>query len=134
MSSLDISLLFVALVFLRKPVFLHNRWLEWYRIRFRTLGDVLRGIKSADINHRKLNRGLKNALKSFGRFFVILVNVKEEDIKHPVLVEDNGYTDIGHVSTAVRKAGESFINPDITVLTFKAREHYFANMFPGPDW
>ena len=130
LSSLSVSSVAVGLIFGRCNIFLHNRWLEWYGIRFRAVGDIFLGVKSADSNRRKIDRGFNDALKSFGRYFVMLVNVREKDIRHSVLIEDNGYTDIGHVLTAVHRAEEIFMNPDITILTFKARGHYFVNMFP----
>jgi hypothetical protein len=130
LSSLDISLVPTALIFAGRPIFLHNRWMEWYRIRPRTALDVLKGVRSADRNRKKTIKGLQDILKSLGKIFVILPEIREEEIKSRVLVEDNGYTDIGHVSTAVRRAAENFINPDITILTFVSRKHYFVDMFP----
>lgn len=129
LSSLDISLVLISLFFARCPVFLHNRWREWYRLRQRTVLDVLQGVKSADKNRRRKNRGIKDILKSFGRFFVILSDMKEEDITCRILIEDNGYTDIGHIRTAVKRAREIFVNPDITILTFEERKRYFSDMF-----
>lgn len=129
LSSLDISLVITSLIFAGCPVFLHNRWLEWYKIRKRTLSDVLRGTKSADRNLKKRARGIKGALKKLGRAFLILSDINWEDIRCRILVVDNGYTDIGHVLTAVRRTLENFINPDITILTFMSRRHYFVDMF-----
>lgn len=131
LSSLDISILMASLVFSRCPVFLHNRWLEWYKIRYKTILDVLLRARSAD-NKNNIKRiwGIKDRIKSLGRFFVILCNVTDTDVTNPVLVVDNGYTDIGHVSTAVRKSMANILNPDITVLTFSLRKHYFIDMFP----
>ena len=130
-SSLDISILMVSLIFAGCPVLLHNRWLEWYRIRYRTILDVLLMVRSADNrNPIKRNRGIKDTIKSLGRLYVILCNITDTDIINPVLVVDNGYTDIGHVSTAVRRVTENILNPDITVLTFSLRKHYFVDMFP----
>lgn len=130
LSSLDISLLSISLMFARCPVFLHNRWMEWYRIRKRTLLDILRRTKSADTKRRVTNRGIKEIIKSFGRIFVILSDIDEREIESRILIEDNGYTEIGHVITAVRNAEKIFINPDITILTFESRKEGFINNFP----
>ncbi len=130
LSSLDISLVATSLFFARCPVFLHNRWLEWYRIRKRTLLDVLRGAKSADRSRGRIKSGMRNALKRLGRVFLLLSKVNWEDIRCRILVVDNGYTDIGHILAAVRKAQDIFINPDITILTFMTRRHYFIDMLP----
>lgn len=130
LSSLDISLVLVTTFFAKQPVFLHNRWFEWYRIRRRAFLDILLGTKSADKNRRKVNRGFQDALKSFGRIFIILSQFDEEDTKHSVLVVDDGRGEIGYISTAVRKAMVNFINPDISVLTFIDRKHYFIGLSP----
>lgn len=129
LSSLDISLVLISLLFAKCPVFLHNRWGEWYRIRQRTLLDVLRRVRSTDKNRRR-NNGIKDILKTFGRIFVILSDMNAEDIKYNILIEDNGYTEIGHVLTAVRRTEEIFINPDITLLTIAERKQHFINSFP----
>lgn len=130
LSSLDISTTFVSLIFAKCPVFLHNRWLEWYRLRQKDLSDIFKGVKSADRNRRKKSRGIKDIIKNLGRCFVILSALNEEDTKTRILVEDNGYTDTGHTLTAVRRADEVFINADITILTFAERKQHFVNMFP----
>jgi hypothetical protein len=130
LSSLDISLALISLIFVRCPIFLHNRWLEWYRLRQRTVLDILRGTRSIDKNRRVINKGIKDVIKSLGRIFVILSKVRDEDIKSRILIEDNGYTEVGHVITAVRRAEEFFINPDITILTFTMRKQDFINSFP----
>ena len=108
LSSLDILILTVSLFFSRCPVFLYNRWFEWYQVRFWTLRDILRGVKSADNNRRKINRSLKDIVKSMGRIFVILTEVSEKSVECPILIEDNGYTNIEHVLTAVKRAREIF--------------------------
>jgi hypothetical protein len=131
LSSLDISLVITSLIFTSCPVFLHNRWFEWYKIRKRTLADVLRGAKSVDRNLKKRTRGIKDVLKKLGRVFLILSDINREDIRCRILVVDNGYTDISHVLTAVRTTLENFINPDITILTFMSRRHYFVDMLPS---
>jgi hypothetical protein len=92
---------------------------------------VLLGTKSADKNRRKIINGLSDRLKSLGRFFIILSQVQEEDINQSVLVIDNGQGDIGYISTAVRKALVNFINPDISLLTFIERKHYFTGLASG---
>jgi len=129
LSSLDIFPVLISLIFSRCPILLHNRWLEWYILRQRTLSDVLRGVKSADRNRRGINKGIKDAIKSFGRIFAILSDVKGEDIKSRILIQDNGYTESGYILTAVRKVGEIFINPDITLLTLAERKQDFINAF-----
>jgi hypothetical protein len=130
LSSLDISVVSISLIFARCPIFLHNRWLEWYQIRQRTVLDILRGTKSVDKNRRVINKVIKDVIKSLGRIFVILSQMRDEDIKSRILIEDNGYTEVGHVITAVRRAEEFFINPDITILTFTMRKQDFINTFP----
>ncbi len=129
LPSLDISLVSVSLFFAGCPVFLHNKWLEWYRLRQRTVLDVLRGARSTDKDRRRENRGIRDILKSLGRIFVILSDIKEEDIICYILIEDNGYTEIGHIRNAVERAREIFVNPDITMLTFEERKQYFSDMF-----
>jgi hypothetical protein len=129
LPSLDISLVLVSLLFARCPVILHNRWMDWYRLRQRTVLDVLQGTKSTD-NRRRKNRGIKGILKSFGRIFVVLSDMKEEDIICHILVEDNGYTELGHIRTAVKRAREIFINPDITMVIPEVRKRYFLDMLP----
>jgi len=131
LSSLDVSLLLVTMLFARQAVFLHNRWFEWYRIRYRTFLDVFLRTKSVDKNHRKINHGFSDRLKSLGRFFIILSQVQEENISQSVLVIDDGQGEIGYISTAVRKALVNFINPNMSVLTFIGRKHYFTGLFPG---
>ena len=128
LPSLDVSLVSVSLFFARCPVFLHNRWMEWYRLRQRTVLDVLQGVRSTDKNRRRKNSGVRDILKSIGRVFVILSDMKEEDVTYRVLIEYNGYTDIGHIRTAVKRAKEIFVNPDITLLTFEERKQYFSEM------
>lgn len=130
LSSLDISPVLISLIFSRCPILLHNRWLEWYILRQRTLSDVSHGAKSADRNRRIINKGIKDVIRSFGRILVILCEVKEENIKSRILIQDNGYTEIGYILTAVQKIGEIFINPDITLLTIAERKQHFINSFP----
>lgn len=129
LSSLDISLILVISLFARCPIYLHNRWMEWYRVRKTTLADLFRKPNKADKNRRRVDRTLKDVLKSLGRFFVIICDFKEEDIGCRILIEDNGYTEVGHVLTAVRRAQELFINPDITILTFARRKQDFTYNF-----
>jgi len=131
LSSLDSSLVFVSMVFGRQPVFLYNRWLEWYRVRYRTFLDILLRANSADKNRRKINRSMQDAIKSIGRSFIILSSLYEEDISTPVLVVDDGCGELGYITTAVRKAKANFINPDISVITFPGREHYFTGIIPA---
>ena len=131
LSSLDISVASISLIFAGCPIFLHNRWMGWFRIRQRTLSDILRGVRGTDRNRRRRNNGIKDVIKSAGRIFVILRDIKEEDINNRILIVDNGYTGIGHVLTAVKRAEEIFINPDITVLTFAQRKQDFINNFPN---
>jgi len=133
LPSLDIYTVFVSLIFGRCPVFLNNRWLQWYRIKYRTVLDILLGVSSSDRSRRRINRGIKDVLKKLGRIFVILTDINGRDTQFPVLIVDNGYTDIGHVSTAVRKVAKNFTNPFITVLTFAPRKHDFVSMFPHID-
>jgi hypothetical protein len=104
--------------------------MEWYRIRQRTISDVLAGRKSGDSNRRKTNKGIKEILRALGRIFVILPVISEKEINSSILIVDNGYTDIGHVLRAVKRSAEDFPNPDITLLTFASREHYFKGLFP----
>lgn len=127
LPSPDIYLVLISLFFARCPVFLHNRWKEWYRLRQRTALDVLQGTRSADNNRRRKNKGIKDTLKYLGRIFVILSHVEEDMVCH-ILIEDNGYTEIGHIRTAVKRAREIFVNPDITILTFEERKRYFSDM------
>ncbi|MCX5713914.1 MAG: hypothetical protein NT033_03705 [Candidatus Omnitrophica bacterium] len=129
LSTLDASLVFISLAFGRCPVFLRNRWEEWHSLRQKSILDVLKGKTSMDRRETK-NRGPRGLLKTIGRYFVIIADLDEIDTRSPILLVDNGYTDMGHVSTAVRRAYVNFINPDITVLTFAARKHYFVSMFP----
>ena len=131
LSSLDISLLLVAMLFAKQPVFLHSRWFEWYKIRYMTFLDILLRTKSADKNRRKVSNSLSDRLKSLGRFFIILSQIQEEDISQSVLVIDDGQGEIGYISTAVRKALINFINPDISVLTSIERKHYFTGLSSG---
>ena len=129
LSALDPSTIFMTLVFAHCPVFLHNRWSEWYRLRVKTLRDVLQGTQGID-KRRRYGSGVQEWLRAAGRAVVLLTECAEQDVHIPVLFVDNGYTDIGHVSTGVRRTAEVIINPDITILTFAARKHYFENMFP----
>ena len=130
LSSLDISLVFVSIFFNRQPVFLHNRWFEWYRVRCRTFLDMLLRAKSADNNRRRINRGMQDVIKSMGRSFIILSNLYEGDISTRILVADDGRGELGYITTAVKKAKANFINPYISVITFPGREHYFTGIIP----
>lgn len=130
LSSLDVSALVVSLFFSPAPLFLHNRWLEWYRIRPRTIVDLFRGNNNIDINRRKYNRNFKDLVKSFGRIFVVLLDVKGEDIASRVLLVDNRHSELGYVLTALRRAEEIIINPVISILTFRSRKEHFNNI-PG---
>lgn len=130
LSALDIIPVVFSLTFGKTKVLLHNRWLEWYRLRLRTVGDVFRGVKSVDAHPRKRNYGVKDIIKSFGRKFVILEHLVEESIKTRILIVDNGYTPVDHVTTAVRRVEETFINPAITIVTFALRKQHFIEMFP----
>jgi hypothetical protein len=129
LSSLDIIPVAACLLFGGSKVFLHNKWLEWYRLRFRTIGDILSRRSSSDKNRRNTNAGIKDILKSIGRKFVILQDIIDEDTKSRILMVDNGYTEIDYILTAVKKIGEIFVDPDVTVLTFANRRHYFMNGF-----
>lgn len=131
LSSLSVSLVIVGLAFGRCAVFLHNKWFEWYRVRHRTFLDIFLGTKSADKNHRKTNRSMQDVIKSIGRSFIILSNLYEEDISTRVLVADDGRGELGYITTAVKKAKANFINPDISVITFPGREHYFTGIIPA---
>jgi hypothetical protein len=131
LSSLDISLVFVSIFFSRQPVFLHNRWFEWYRVRCRTFLDMILRAKSADNNRRKINCGMQDTIKSIGRSFIILSNLYEEDISTRVLVADDGRGELGYITTAVKKAKADFINPNVSVITFPGREHYFTGIIPS---
>ena len=133
LSSLDISLLAVSMAFTRRPVFLLNRWMEWYRIRQRMLTDLIARRKSADSAKRKTYRGIKEIVRLAGRFFIILTEVKEDDIATNILIEDNGYTETGYIISAVRNSGKIFINPHITMLTFDSRKEDFINNFSHLD-
>jgi hypothetical protein len=130
LSSLDISTLVVALIFGRCPIYLHNRWLEWYRIRQRTLLDILCRRQSADAEQRIRHKGIKVLLKSLGRMFVILTQVNDKDLKSRILIVDNGYTEIGPVLTAIKKAESNFVNPKLTILTLSKRKEDLLNNFP----
>ena len=130
LSSLDISLILISIFFGRQPVFLHNRWLEWYRVRHRTFLDIFLGTKSADKNRRKKTNRLKNILKTIGRIFVILPEMSECDIESRILIADNGYTEIGHIIRAIERAETLFINPNIALLTSDKRRHHFESMLP----
>lgn len=129
LPSLAVTLVSISLFFGRCPVFLHNIWKEWYRLRYRTVMDVLRGVRNADKDRRKENRGITDIFKSFGRIFVLLSEMKREDMARHILILDNGYTDIGYIRTAARRAQELFFNPDITLLTFEERKRYFSDIF-----
>jgi hypothetical protein len=129
LSSLDIIPVSVCLLLGRSRVFLHNKWLEWYRLRLRTIGDILNRRSSSDKNHRNKNSGIKDVIRSIGRKFVILQDIAEADTKSRILIVDNGYTAIDYILTAVKKTGEIFVEPDVTVLTFADRRHYFINGF-----
>ncbi|MFA5388681.1 MAG: hypothetical protein WC312_02875 [Candidatus Omnitrophota bacterium] len=131
LSSLDISLVFISVFFGRRQVLLFNRWFEWYRVRRKTLMDIILRAQSADKNHRKTNRGLKDVIKSAGRAFIILSNLREGDTRTRVLVADDGRGELGYITTAVKKAKANFINPDISVITFPGREHYFTAIVPA---
>jgi len=130
LSSLDISLVFVSVFFGRQPVFLHNRWFEWYRVRCRTFLDIILRAQSTDKNRRKTNRGMQDVVKSIGRSFIILSSLYEEDISTPVLVVDDGRGELGYITTAARKTKTNFINPNISVVTFSDRKHYFMEIVP----
>jgi hypothetical protein len=56
--------------------------------------------------------------------------MKEEDIMCRILIEDNGYTEIGYIRTVVKRAREIFINPDITIVAQEVRKRYFSDMLP----
>ena len=73
LSSLDISHALISLMFSRCPILLHNRYLEWYILRQRTLSDILRGTKSADRNRRRISKGIKDIIKSFEGFLQFYV-------------------------------------------------------------
>lgn len=129
LSSLDIIPVCACLLLGRSRVFLHNKWLEWYRLRLRTIGDILNRRTNSDKNHRDKNSGIKDIIKSIGRKFVILQDIVDGDRKSRILIVDNGYTAIDYILTAVKKTGEIFVEPEVTVLTFADRRHYFANGF-----
>lgn len=131
LSSLDISLVLVSLAFCRGKVFLHNKWMEWYRLRRRTILDILQNKRSDNRNSGKKNGLVKAFLKSLGRVFVILSDVDDKDTNYPVLVVDSGFTDINHILTVVRKIEEKLINPEISVLTFENRKDSLEKMLPG---
>lgn len=131
LSSLNVTLLFLSMSFGKSQVFLHNRWLQWYKIRARTVGDVFRGAKSADTNRRRNNHGIKDIIKSLGRIFVLLLEVKNDDFTTRILLQDNGYTETNHLLNAVRSISRLFINPDITMVTFEGRSMRLLSEFPS---
>lgn len=131
LTSLDIIPVAACLFLSSSVTFLHNKWLEWYQLRFRNVVDILQGTKSADRNRKKKNSGIKDILKSFGRNFVILQGIDKAKIKTNILITDNGYTPLDHITTAVRCLEETFINPNITILTFMGRKDNFNNIFPS---
>lgn len=130
LASLDIIPAGLCLFFSDSTIFLHNKWLEWYQLRAKNITDIFRRTKSTDKNRRKRNNGIIDILKSFGRKFIILQDIDKVKIKTNILITDNGYTPIDHVLTAVRRAEATFINPDITILTFMMRKGNFNNIFP----
>ncbi|MDD5165969.1 MAG: hypothetical protein PHQ57_01080 [Candidatus Omnitrophica bacterium] len=130
LSSLDIPSTLASLLFANCPVFLHNRWIEWYRLRQRMLSDIFLGRKSADAKRNDIRKGIKGFIKSIGRFFIILTELDGKSITSNILIEDNGYTETGYIITAVRSAREIFINPDITILAFRSRREDIVNNFP----
>lgn len=133
LTSLDVSTTPIALVFAKSPVFLYNRWLEWYRIRFKSILGILLMERGADRNRRKRNYGIKDLLKSLGRILVVLCYIEDREIVTPILIEDNGYSELGYIIAAVRKAGQIFINPAINILTFPDRKRDFLNLFPRAE-
>lgn len=133
LSSLTSSLVAVSLLYGKQKVFLHNKWFEWYRIRQRTFMDIIRGVKSADKNRRKKNNGIKDVLRTMSRVFTVLLEMREDDIKSRILVEDNGFTEIGHIIAAVKRAEAVFMNPHITLLTSDKRRHHFDSISQGVE-
>jgi hypothetical protein len=48
LMSLDVTPIAVALLFMKGPLFLYNRWNEWYLLRFRNLWEFVTAKRSAD--------------------------------------------------------------------------------------
>lgn len=130
-SSLDISVLTVALLACRSPLFLHNRWFEWYRVRPRTVSDLLLGVRTVDRPGQRRRTGLRGALKKFGRSFVVLEGLSDSDLRSSVLLVDNGHTEIEHVVAAARRTESLFMNCDLTVLTLPQRKGKLTQDLPG---
>jgi len=131
LSALDIVPLILSLGCAKARVLLHNRWFEWYQVRQRTAGDVLRGVRSTDSQRRNKNYSLKDILKSIGRLFVLVRHLNDDtEIATDILMLDNGYTPVDHLLAAIRSCEETFIKPKITLITFQARQQCIIDHFP----
>ena len=123
--SLDISLLIIALIFLRSKVILYNQWGQWWLLRLKKIKEIFK------VTYIKKKRSLdfKNFLKRIGLFFVLLKRKDEGIFKHSILIIDSGHTLFDQIKCGIQRIKESLPGAEISLLTLEERREFKDN-FP----
>jgi len=129
LSSLDISLLAIALIFSRNNAFILAK--ELYQVRIKTVSEIIKNKKGVILgNHQGNVRFSRIVLSKIISFFVIIAPAKIDNFQTTILLEDNGYTSVEHILNSIKEINQVFINPKISLLTFRERKHYFQELIP----
>ncbi|MBL7196713.1 MAG: hypothetical protein ISS47_01290 [Candidatus Omnitrophica bacterium] len=126
LSSLDISSLIAALLFLKSKVVLYNQWGQWWFLRLRNINEIF---KVAYVK-KKVKFNFKSLPRRIGLSFVLLQRKDEKVLKHSILIVDNGYVLFEQIKCAIQRIKESLPEAKISVLALEQREELKDN-FPN---
>ncbi len=125
LSSLDISPLMVALIFLKGKILLYNQWGQWWFLRFRKFREIFK----ITYLRNKTRFNLKKFIKGTGLFFILLQRKDEEILKHSILIVDNGHALFEHIAAIIRRIKEALPQAKISILALEKRKEFKDN-FP----
>ena len=123
--SIDISLVIIALMFIKSKVALYNQWGQWWLLQLRNIKEIFK----VTYIKKKVRFNFKNLLKRIGLFFILLQRKDEEALKHRILVIDNGYARSVQIDCVVQRIKESLPRSRISVLTLEQRKE-LRDKFP----
>jgi hypothetical protein len=72
---------------------------------------------------------IKTTVKRLGRIFVSLIQADAESLRQSVLVVDNGYSSIGHLTEALYSIKKNLPSAKISAITFEHRIGLFRERF-----
>jgi hypothetical protein len=72
---------------------------------------------------------LKKTIKRMGRFFILLEQKEEINIRQSILTVDNGYSGFEQLKYSIQIASQYFPKAEISVLTFKHRKTLLEKEF-----